>query len=175
VGRRVTVAQPIRVFVSYAHERALAGHRERALELAQSLRLRGIEAMIDQFVEHDPPFWPRWMTDQVRGADHVLCLASPAYKERVELRGNPDAGRGARWEGAIITEELYGQFPNAYRKFIAVVPAGGSPDHIPDVLLPVGRSYYVLPRDDEDLYRRLTGQPRVVPAPLGAVLRLGPG
>jgi hypothetical protein len=170
----VTAAQPVRAFVSYAHEVGIAGHRERALELAQSLRLRGIEATIDQFVEHDPPFWPRWMIDQVGGADFVLCLASPAYKERVEDRGNPTTGRGARWEGAIITEELYEQFPNAYRKFMAVVLPGCLPDHIPDVLLPVGRSYYVVPRDDEDLYRRLTGQPRVVPAPLGSVLRLGP-
>ena len=172
----MTVAQPIRVFVSYAHERALAGHRERALELAQSLRLRGVEAMIDQFVEHDPPFWPRWMTDQVRGADHVLCLASSAYKERVEPPRQPRRRSGGAVGGrAHHRGSLTGSFRNAYRKFIAVVPAGGSPDHIPDVLLPVGRSYYVLPGDDEDLYRRLTGQPRVVPAPLGAVLRLGPG
>lgn len=52
-------------------------HRERALELAQSLRLKGIEANIDQYIEHDPPTWPRWMLDEVRGADFVLCLVSP--------------------------------------------------------------------------------------------------
>jgi TIR domain len=166
------VGQPIRVFISYAHEPGLAGHRDRVLDVAQSFRLRGIEATIDQFVEHDPPVWPRWMTDQVRDADFVLCVASPSYKERVENRGDPATGRGARWEGAIITEELYSQFPNAYKKFIAVVLEGCSADDIPDVLLPLGRSYYVLPHDDEDLYRRLTGQPRVVPAPLGAIVQL---
>lgn len=168
------VGQPIRVFISYAHEPDIDGHRDRALELAQSLRLRGVEAMIDQFVEHDPPVWPRWMIDEVRAADFVLCLASPSYKERVENRGVPTTGRGARWEGAIITEELYSQFPHGYKKFIAVVLDGCIPDHIPDVLLPLGRSYYVLPEDDDNLYRRLTGQPRVVPAPLGPIVRLTP-
>jgi hypothetical protein len=168
------VGQTIRVFVSYAHEPDIVEHRERVLELAQSLRLRGLEATIDQFTEHDPPVWPRWMLDQLRSADFVLCVASPGYKERVEQRGEPTRGRGARWEGAIVTEELYAEFPQAHKKFIAVVLDRCSTEDIPDVLMPVGRSYYVLPRDDEDLYRRLTGQPRVVPAPLGTIVRLGP-
>lgn len=161
-----------RVFVSYAHEPALDGHRDRALELAQSLRMRGIEAYIDQFIEHDPPTWPRWMIDEIRGADFVLCLASPAYKERVELRGSPDVGRGARWEGAVITEELYMEFPSTQSKFLAVVMASCSPADIPDILMPLGRSYYNWPEDDEALYRRLTNQPRVLPVPLGEIVYL---
>jgi SEFIR domain len=161
-----------RVLVSYAHERAIDGHRGRALDLAQSLRIRGVEAIIDQFLEHDPPFWPRWMTTEVRAADYVLCLASPAYKERVEGRGDPRVGRGARWEGVIITEQLYEEFSTAEKKFIAVVLEKCSPEDIPDILLPIGRSYYYWPQDDEDLYRRLTGQPRVLPAPLGEIIPL---
>ena len=162
------------VFISYAHEPSFDGHRERALNLAQSLRLRGLEATIDQFVEHDPPTWPRWMTDEVRRADYVLCLASPTYKQRVEGAGDPLVGRGARWEGAIITEELYAGFPAAQSRFIAVLLDGCSPDDVPDVLMPVGRSYYRWPHDDEELYRRLTNQPRVVPVPLGPIVRLDP-
>lgn len=114
------------------------------------------------------------MLDQVRSASFVLCIASPAYKERVEKRGDTNAGRGARWEGAIITEDLYAQVAEPQTKFVAVVFDNCSADDIPDVLLPVGRSFYVLPRDDERLYRRLTGQPRVIPAPLGTIVRLGP-
>jgi hypothetical protein len=162
-----------KVFLSYAHEPGLAGHRERALDLAQSLRLKGIEANIDQFIEHDPPTWPRWMLDEVRGADFVLCLVSPSYKVRTEGGGNPNEGRGARWEGAVITEELYSQFPASQAKFIAVVLQGCSSEDIPDVLMPVGRSYYHWPDDEENLYRRLTGQPRVTPAPIGEIVQLG--
>jgi hypothetical protein len=161
-----------RVLISYAHERGINGHRGRALDLAQSLRIRGVEAVIDQFIEHDPPFWPRWMSNEIRAADFVLCLASPAYKERVESRGDLTIGLGARWEGLIITEKLYEEFPAAQKKFIAVVLEKCSPEDIPDVLLPIGRSYYYWPQDDEDLYRRLTGQPRVLPAPLGEIVLL---
>lgn len=159
------------VFISYAHEPSLPGHRDRALDLAQSLRLKGVEANIDQFVEHDPPTWPRWMMDEVRRSDFVLCLASPSYKSRVEGQGNPSVGRGARWEGAIITEELYASFPMLQSKFIAVVLDQCSAHEIPDILMPVGRSYYLWPEDEEGLYRRLTRQPRVAPAPLGEILR----
>lgn len=162
-----------RVFISYAHEYNIAGHRHRALELAQSLRIRGVEALIDQFVEHNPPLtWPRWMLDEIKSADFVLCLASPEYRKHAEGRGNPAVGRGARWEGAVITEELYQGFPTAQAKFIAVVLDRCSPNDIPDILLPLGRSHYLWPGDDEDLYRRLTGQPRVLPAPLGQIVQL---
>ena len=163
-----------KVFISYAHEVGIAGHRERALELAQSLRRRGLDASIDQFVEHNPPTWPRWMLDEVRGADFVLCLASLTYKERVEGQGDISVGRGARWEGAIITEELYSEFPASQSRFIAVVLNGCQPAHIPDILMPVGRTYYSWPDGDEDLYRRLTNQPRVIPATLGEIVQLGP-
>lgn len=156
----------IRVLVSYAHDPAVDGHRGRALGLAQSLRLRGVEAIIDQFLEHDPPNWPRWMMDEIKEADFVLCLASPAYKICFEQCGNAQVGRGARWEGIIITEQLYENIETNFSKFIAIVPEKCSCDDIPDVLLPIGRSYYQWPQDDGDLYRRLTGQPRVIPAPL---------
>lgn len=162
-----------RIFVSYAHEPGITGHKERALDLAQSLRLKGIDANIDQFVEHDPPTWPRWMLDEVRGADFVLCLASPLYKQRTQGSGDPFEGRGARWEGAIITEELYAQFPGSQAKFIATILHGCSAEDIPDVLLPVGRTYYRWPEDEESLYRRLTGQPRVIPIPLGQIVDMG--
>ncbi len=112
------------------------------------------------------------MLDEVRGADFVLCLASPAYKERAEARGDAAIGRGARWEGAVITEQLYSGFPTSQSKFVALVLQGCSPEHIPDILMPVGRSFYFWPDDDETLYRRLTNQPKVTPVPLGSIVLL---
>ena len=159
-------SEPIRVFVSYAHEHEIDGHRARALELTQSLRDRGLEAIIDQFYEHNPPIWPRWMLDEIKRAEFVLCLASPAYKKRAEADGDLACGRGVRWEGAIITEELYAGFPHSQGKFVAVVLDRCSHEDIPDLLFPIGRSYYYWPKGDEDLYRRLTGQPRVMPRPV---------
>ena len=90
----------------------------------------------------------------------------------MESWGDASVGKGARWEGVHIAESLYADFAQGRRKFIAVVIRPCSADHIPDVLRPVGATYYTLPEDDEDLYRRITNQPRVVPAPLGSVLSL---
>jgi hypothetical protein len=162
-----------RVFLSYAHEPGIPHHRNKALQMAQALRLNGIDAMIDQYVENDPPpHWPGWMIDQIERADFVLCIASPRYKERVDSKGDPMVGRGARWEGLFITEELYGQV-NEETKFIAVVLDGYDPD-IPRVLRPLGSTHYFWPSGEEDLYRRITKQPRVVPAPLGPLIRFDP-
>jgi hypothetical protein len=159
-----------RVFISYAHEQDLDGHRQRALDLAQSLRTRGIRAEIDQYYEHKSIYWPRWMIDEVRQAEYVLCLASPGYKQRVEAKGDRAVGRGARWEGAIITEQLYESVGAHENKFIAVVMEGCYAADIPDVLQPLGRTHYRLPRDDEALYRLLTDQPQVLPLPLGSLV-----
>lgn len=71
-----------------------------------------------------------------------------------------------------MTEELYSELSTHQSKFIAVVLDGCSRNDIPDVLMPIGRTFYYWPTDDEALYRRLTKQPRVVPAPLGDIILL---
>jgi hypothetical protein len=145
---------------------------ENALELTQSLRSRGIDADIDQFYSESGQNWPVWMQKAIANADFVLCLASPLYKERFEASGDVKKGLGSRWEGAIITEGLYAESLAADSKFIAVVPEGCNSRDIPSVLQPLGRTHYRLPDDDEDLYRRLTGQPRVLPLALGDIVVL---
>lgn len=169
----MTVPRPIRVFVSYAHDASIRGHRERALQLAESLRKRGVMSYIDRWVEHEPISWPRWMADQIRDADIVLCLASPIYKARCEQLGDPSIGRGAQWEGALITDAMYSNIVEAPSKFISVLLDGAKPEHIPDVLRPFGFTYYTWadgPDDDETLYRRITGQPLLTPPPLGPMV-----
>ena len=167
-------ARPLRVFISYAHDQAVRGHEDRALQLAESLRRRGVMSHIYRLVEHETIKWPRWMADQVRDSDFVLCLASPMYKERCEQLGDPSKGRGARWEGALITHAMYANIADAPSKFITVLLDGTSPDDIPDVLMPYGHTYYPWSKEDtkedELLYRRITGQPLLKPPPLGPVV-----
>lgn len=160
------------VLISYAHDPFIPAHMENALELTQSLRSRGIDADIDQFHSESGQNWPLWMLKAIQKADFVLCLASPLYKERFEASGDASRGLGSRWEGAIITEALYNESLAADSKFIAVVPEGCDSQHIPTLLQPLGRTHYRLPDDDEDLYRRLTGQPRVLPLALGDIVVL---
>lgn len=161
-----------RVLISYAHEFQISGHVERAYDLSQSLRRLGVDASIDRYVEHDPPYWPRWMQAQIAEARFVLCLASPLYRERCEARGDETIGRGARWEGLIVTEELYASQSTAHRKFIPVLLDGCEVTDIPDVLRPLGTTHYRWPADHEILYRRLTNQPQFVPEPIGEVMKL---
>ena len=161
-----------RVLISYAHELQIPGHMERAVELCESLRIRGLDSRIDRYVEHDPPFWPRWMMDEIAAATFVLCLASPLYRERCEGRGDETIGRGARWEGLVITEHLYASQTAAHKKFIPVLLDSCDVADIPDVLRPVGTTHYRWPSEDEDLYRRLTNQPRFVPSPIGQLVKL---
>ncbi|WP_435080279.1 toll/interleukin-1 receptor domain-containing protein [Clavibacter michiganensis] len=163
----------VRVFISYAHDDGVPGHADRALELADSLRRRGVLSFIDKWVEHEPIHWPRWMADQIRDADYVLCLGSPLYKMRSEQNGDPDTGRGARWEGALITDAMYSDIAGAPAKFLSVVMESTTPDDLPDVLRPYGHTYYKWSPGsdgDEALYRRLTGQPRFTPPPLGPLV-----
>ena len=159
--------RPVRVFISYAHDLSVPGHMDRALELASSLRNRGVLSYIDRWVEHKGTFWPRWMADQIRDADFVLCLPSPLYKERYEQLGDATQGLGVRWEGALMTHAMYASISAAPGKFISVVMDGTSPADIPDVLMPFGYTHYKWREDDELLYRRLTGQPLLTPPPLG--------
>lgn len=165
--------RPVRVFISYAHDTTVPGHRDHALELAESLRRRGVMSYIDLWFEHEPIHWPRWMADQLRNSDVVLCLASPLYKERCEQLGDPSIGRGARWEGALITSMMYADIVAAPAKYISVLLEGTTPEHIPDILMPYGYTYYKWAEgteDDELLYRRITGQPLLKPPPLGPVV-----
>src|SRR4051812_31043296 len=93
--------QTVRAFISYNHDST--EHRDRVLALANRLRGDGIDCQIDQYVQSPPEGWQRWMVNQVERADYVLVVCSEKYHRR--FRG--EAGGGAEWEGAVITQELY--------------------------------------------------------------------
>lgn len=82
----------VRVFISYAHESA--EHVEAVRDLWVLLRSCGIDARLDRVAAQQWQDWPLWMADQIRAADHILVIASRAYKTRAEGRAGPDEGRG---------------------------------------------------------------------------------
>jgi hypothetical protein len=79
-----TVAAPVRVLISYAHDSADAapGHQERVRRLWTFLRECGIDAQLDVLAANRQRDWTAWMDEQLRAARFVLVVASPAYKER---------------------------------------------------------------------------------------------
>jgi hypothetical protein len=114
------------------------------------------------------------MHEEITKAHFVLCICSRAYRDRAEHRGGTAAGRGVRWEGAIVTNEMYSDLAAGNRKFIAVVLDDRPADEIPYMLFPVARTHYRCPAGDERLYRRLTEQPETVAPPLGEAVPLPP-
>jgi hypothetical protein len=105
----------------------------------------------------------------------VLMICTETYLKRVQDKVPADEGRGVFWEGAIIYNYLYDAKENT--RFIPVLFADDAPDFIPVPVRSHAR-YRVAAFDFtdagyQDLYRELTGQPRVIKPPLGGVIKLG--
>lgn len=155
-----------KVFISYSHDSE--GHKERALEFANRLRREGIDCRIDQYNDAPPEGWPRWMRNQIEESNLVLVVCTETYNRRFQGKEELGRGRGANWEGAIITLELYeAQGKNA--KFIPIVTSSEAAVHIPSELR--GVTYYDVSDEGgyDNLYRRLTDQPSVIAPVLGSI------
>ncbi|MFD5039656.1 SEFIR domain-containing protein [Streptomyces sp. NPDC058377] len=157
-----------RVFVSYSHDSG--DHRERVLGLIQALRRNGVNAWADFFVESDPPSnWALWMQEQVEDSDYVLTIATERYSKRfAQKEESPRAGAGVRWEGTLITADIY---YNTTRnvKYIPVIFSAEDFEHIPTPLKLTNR-YVISPADDSSLIpllRHLLQAPEFIPAQIG--------
>jgi hypothetical protein len=159
--------QPPRVFVSYSDD-SLA-HAKRVLELAQWLRSHGVDAQIDQFEESPEEGWPRWIYRQIRESEFVLIIATPGYLRRCENdepRGDTPSST-TKFGSHLTLQELH-EAGGRNRKFVPVL--FGEDAIVESVPLPMrGATCYRLPEQRDDLYRRLTGQPKVQRAPLGVL------
>jgi hypothetical protein len=115
------------------------------------------------------------MVNRVTAADFVLLICTEAYGRRFQGREAERQGIGANWEGAVVTQDLY-EAESQNTKFIPVVLSINDRSHIPIVLR--AATYYAVSSPDgyDELYRRLTSQPLVVPPPVGrfATYRLCP-
>src|ERR1017187_6775759 len=150
----------IEVFISYSHDSPL--HKGRVLEFANRLRAEGIASELDAYHEAPPEGWPRWMLNQVEEARFVLVVCTETYHRRFRGRESVGGGRGAKWEGAVITQELYqGELLNT--KFIPILLDPKDVSHVPIILK--GTTFYDVSTEAgyTRLYRRLTGQPETEP------------
>jgi hypothetical protein len=155
-------ASPLHIFISYSHDSP--EHRDRVLELADRLRADGIDAMIDRYVQFPPEGWPDWCEAQIRKADFVLMVCTETYLRRVTGDEEPGKGQGVRWEGRLSNQHLY-DAGSASRKFVPVLLADGSAEHIPPQVK--GGTIYrtETPEGYEALLRLLTDQP-LTPMPV---------
>lgn len=159
-------AESPKVFISYTHDSP--EHMDRVLELADRLRAEGVDCHLDQYETSPREGWPRWTNRQIEGADYVLIICTEIYQRR--FKGTEEAGKGlgAQWEGAHITQELYDAAGNN-DKFIPVPLSPADSGHIPHVLRGVQSYDASEEKGYEELYRRLTNQPRVAKPELGSL------
>src|SRR5881296_1158970 len=156
----------VRVFISYSHDSL--EHRERVLQFSNKLRLHGIEAVVDRYFEDTLDMrWTDWMDEQINLADFVLIVATPEYSKRLKPGGV--TGDGAYWEGALISQTMY-QAHGHNKKFIPVYftpeDAAAIPIHMQGF-----QDYNVGTEEGyDDLYRRVTNQPGVVPPVVGEIV-----
>ena len=160
--------KPRRVFLSYSHDST--EHRDRVLELAERLREDGVDARIDQYVEHEGHIWRHWCDQQIRDADLVLMVATAEYRQAVEGRATPGERKGVCWEADLIGEKIYDR--SGRDRFVPVLLDGNSNENVPEHLR--GVSFFSLSTPDgyDNLFRRITGQPRVRMKELGQLRSL---
>ncbi|MCS6328564.1 MAG: TIR domain-containing protein, partial [Nitrospira sp.] len=153
-------------FISYSHDST--EHIDLTLELSGWLCQRGINCNLDQYEESPPEGWARWCRNQIIEAEAVLVICTEKYERRFSGREKAGAGRGVKWEGAIVSQELYESESNN-NKFIPVVFSKDDLAFIPIELR--GVTHYDVSTEGgrTQLYRRLTGQPLITKPDIGEV------
>ena len=146
----------MRVFISYSHDSK--EHKDRVWDLCERLRKDGIDCRIDQHEVSPPEGWPRWCRNQVQESQFVLVVCTEIYNQRYEGKAPAGEGKGAKWEGFIITLELY-EAEGRNNKFIPVVFSPQDAQHIPPELRGATRHDLSGPEGYDNLFRHLTDQP----------------
>jgi hypothetical protein len=159
------------VFISYSHDSP--EHADRILVFSNRLREEGIDTILDQYNPHPPEGWPRWMDKHIRGADFVLMVCTEIYYKRVMGEEKPRTGLGVIWEGNLIYDRIF-YTTCINTKFIPILLEDGKSEYIPTPCRSVTR--YAPDSSDgyEDLYRRLTNQPKGTKPELGKLKALAP-
>lgn len=160
-----------RVFLSYSWDDDQ--HRDRVLALAHRLRQDGINAWVDRFTQFASQGWDAWMRDEIARASFVLCVITKNYADRFLGRTPPGVGRGVKWEGAIVTDAIYGADGNN-TKFIPIFFDKEDAALTPFPLKRHVDLRYVLPEGYNSIYRLLTGQHDVVPTVIGTIREMPP-
>ncbi len=158
-----------RVFISYSQDSEL--HCDRVHALANRLRAEGVEVTFDLYEPNPIEGWPAWMLRQIQESDSILCVCTTTYRERFENPESSATGKGARFEGYVITNAIYQQ-SGADNKFIPVLFETATSDNIPTILKP--RTYYKLDEQYDKLYAHLTHQQQHYKAPIGEIRKIEP-
>lgn len=138
-----------KVFISYSQDSF--EHKAAVKGLADKLRAAGIDCDLDQDEECPQEGWPIWMMRKIQDSEFVLVVCSEGYMAKFNHKS--PSGKGVKWEGSIITQELY-EAEARNLKFIPVLLHEADARFIPLPLRPY--TFYVATQ--EERYRALCGR-----------------
>jgi len=115
-----------------------------------------------------PQGWPAWMNQQLKQADFILAVCTEPYRRRFEGEEPEGTGKGAKFEGALITQAIY-EAECRNRRFVPVIVSSSDDASIPTVLRAYTRFDVSTPLGFETLYSFLTGQPAVQAPAIGNI------
>jgi tetratricopeptide (TPR) repeat protein len=159
------------MFISYSHDSA--EHLDRIWDLCERLRKDGIDCRIDLQEFSPAEGWPRWCRNQVQESQFVLVVCTETYKRRFKGKEVTGTGLGAKWEGFVITQELY-EAEGKNIKFIPVVFTPDDAQHIPLDLLGATRYDLSTLEAYDNLFRHITDQPLHVKSEVAREIRQMP-
>jgi hypothetical protein len=159
-----------KVFISYSHDSP--EHAVKVLTLANKLRSEGIDAIIDQYEPWPEKGWSQWMLKQVSEATFVLMICTEMYYKGAMDKLGEEEKKGVKYEWHLINSYFY-QDGAVNKRFLPVIFKENARDFIPDPFIDMPRFCVATNEGYEDLYRRLTNQPRATMPELGKFKSLG--
>lgn len=158
---------PTHVFISYSHDSP--AHMDAVLALANLLRKDGLDCQIDQFMTSPSEGWTRWCANQLKAAKFALVVCTETYMRRFNGEEEIGKGKGADFEGFLITQEIY-DAQGRNEKFIPVVLRASDRECIPELLRPWTNYDVSDPNQYNELYwAGILGQPKATPAEIGTI------
>lgn len=145
------------LFISYAHENDALSDAVKTL--ADWLSQRESRVLTDHAYRYLPPpeGWQAWMLGCIHQADIVLVVCTPKLRQRYEKTASPDSGKGAAYEGAIVTQYIY-DAAMRNTKFFPILPDDGSEDDISTTLRPWWNGHR-FPSGYEGIHRMIFAAP----------------
>jgi len=159
------------VFISYSQDSP--EHCDQVLALSDRLRKEGVDCTLDQYEDSPPEGWPKWMDRHIEDSNFVILICTEIYHRRLKGKEENGKGLGVKWESTLTYQHLYNAGAENNR-FIPVLFQPSDVKYIPAPLAGSTRYYLDSEQGYEDLYRRLTGQPKTTKPELGKLRALPP-
>lgn len=135
--------QTSRLFVSYSHDNE--AHKDLVREFCRILRVdAGLDVHLDQWDDDGRRDWSAWALHQIREADFIIAIASPAFRRRADGLADHDEGRGAQFEAAMLRDRLTKDLAEQTRRILPVVLPGRAVEEIPEFLCPYSATHYIV-------------------------------